>query len=122
MTARAWGCESLSELERAKKILDAGCDQFGGETRTDLVVRLVEDGLVPESRIDQSVSRIWQAKFVLGLFDNPFVDEEAALQIVRQPGWKKEGEQLKKGIHSPEEPQQYPSTPKGPIFGQESLN
>ena len=26
MPARAWGCEGLSELERTKKILDAGCD------------------------------------------------------------------------------------------------
>ncbi|KAJ5761283.1 hypothetical protein N7520_008439 [Penicillium odoratum] len=92
MPARAWGCENLTELERAKKILDAGCDQFGGETRTDLIIQLVEEGLIPESRIDISVDRILREKFALGLFDNPFVDAEAAAKIVGQPQWKEEGE------------------------------
>ncbi|KAJ5390551.1 uncharacterized protein N7496_001619 [Penicillium cataractarum] len=91
MPARAWGCESLSELERAKKILDAGCDQLGGEARTDLIIRLVKGGLIPESRIDQSVSRILREKFDLGLFENPFVNAEAAQMIVGQPAWKEEG-------------------------------
>ncbi|KAJ5929060.1 hypothetical protein N7454_006908 [Penicillium verhagenii] len=92
MPARAWGCEGLTELERAKKILDAGCDQFGGESRTDLIIQLVEENLIPESRIDQSVARILREKFLLGLFENPFVDVERAGEIVGQPEWKKEGE------------------------------
>ena len=29
--ARAWGVENLSPSERVKKVIDAGCDQFGGE-------------------------------------------------------------------------------------------
>ncbi|KAJ5623204.1 hypothetical protein N7490_011809 [Penicillium lividum] len=92
MPARAWGCEGLSHLERVKKILDAGCDQFGGESVPELVIQLVEQGLIPESRIDESVTRLMREKFVLGLFDNPFVDEEAAVKIIGQPEWKKEGE------------------------------
>ncbi|KAJ5897398.1 hypothetical protein N7504_007686 [Penicillium tannophilum] len=96
MPARAWGCEVLTELERTKKILDAGCDQFGGESRTDLIIKLVEDNLLPESRIDQSVSRILREKFLLGLFENPFVDVEEAGKIVGQPKWKEEGEQAQR--------------------------
>jgi beta-glucosidase len=92
MPARAWGCEGLSELERAKKILDAGCDQFGGESRTDLVIQLVKENLLHESRIDESVSRILREKFLLGLFENPFVDVQEAAAIVGQPAWKEEGE------------------------------
>jgi beta-glucosidase len=72
--ARAWGVEHLSEVERVKKVLDAGVDQFGGESRPELVVELVETGQVPEERIDESLHRILRLKFQLGLFDNPFVD------------------------------------------------
>ena len=31
--AHAWGVEHLSKIERVRKILDAGVDQFGGEMR-----------------------------------------------------------------------------------------
>ena len=96
MPARAWGCEDLSELERALKILDAGCDQFGGETRTDLIVKLVEGGLLTEDRLDQSVCRILREKFELGLFENPYVDAGAAKAIVGQPAWKEEGKEAQR--------------------------
>ncbi|KAI2606214.1 glycoside hydrolase family 3 protein [Hypoxylon fragiforme] len=82
MPARAWGVESLSELERATRILEAGCDQFGGETRPELIVQLVREGVIRESRLDASVRKLLREKFVLGLFDNPFVDPEAAVRIV----------------------------------------
>lgn len=72
--ASAWGVEHLSEKERVKKVLDAGCDVFGGEYVTEHIIDLVENGELPESRIDVSVRRILRDKFRLGLFDNPFVD------------------------------------------------
>jgi beta-glucosidase len=31
MPARAWGVEHLSPLDRVAMVLEAGCDQFGGE-------------------------------------------------------------------------------------------
>jgi beta-glucosidase len=83
--ARAWGVEHLSEAQRALKILEAGCDQFGGETRQDLVVELVQDGLLTEERIDQSVRRLLRQKFQLGLFDNPFVDESRVPVVFGKP-------------------------------------
>ncbi|KAI1466200.1 glycoside hydrolase family 3 protein [Daldinia caldariorum] len=80
--ARAWGVENLSELERVTRILEAGCDQFGGETRPELIVQLVQEGIVSEERLDVSVRKLLREKFILGLFDNPFVDPEAADRIV----------------------------------------
>lgn len=68
-----------------KKALDAGMDQFGGETITDLVVELVESGQVPEQRIDNSARRILQQKFTLGLFDNPYVDIAAVSKKAGRP-------------------------------------
>jgi beta-glucosidase len=86
LPARAWGCEHLSELERTVKILDAGCDQFGGESVPELVVQAVEQGLVAETRIDESVRRVLREKFVLGLFDDRrFVDVEEAGKIAGRP-------------------------------------
>lgn len=82
MPARAWGVESLSELERAARILDAGVDQFGGEHRTELIIELVENGRIQESRLDQSVRKLLREKFALGLFEQPFVDVAAAKRIV----------------------------------------
>ncbi|MCI2240417.1 glycoside hydrolase family 3 C-terminal domain-containing protein [Paenibacillus sp. TRM 82003] len=82
MPARAWGVEHLSPLERVEKALHAGVDQFGGETRTDLVLELVRSGRVPQSRLDESVRRLLRVKFQLGLFEDPYVDVEAAGRTV----------------------------------------
>ncbi len=71
---RAWGVEHLSRAQRIRKALDAGIDQFGGETASDLVVELVASGEVSEARIDISARRILRLKFELGLFDDPYVD------------------------------------------------
>jgi beta-glucosidase len=80
--ARAWGVENTTELERARMMLEAGVDQYGGETRTDLVIELVSTNQIPESRLDISVRKLMEEKFLLGLFDHRFVDPEAADKIV----------------------------------------
>jgi beta-glucosidase len=74
---RAWGVEHLSRAERIKKALDAGIDQFGGETASGLVVDLVESGELSEARIDISARRMLRLKFELGLFNDPYVDVDA---------------------------------------------
>ena len=100
LPARAWGCEKLSELERTKKVIDAGCDQFGGESRPELVIKLIKDNQIPESRLDQSVARILREKFLLGLFDNPFINIGEAKNIVGQAQWKAEGEAAQKRAYT----------------------
>jgi beta-glucosidase len=89
--ARAWGAEQLSREERVLKILQAGADQFGGEECPEIVVGLVESGALPMERLDLSVRRILREKFVLGLFDDPFIDAEAAVSIVGAAEFREAG-------------------------------
>ncbi|GGP89705.1 glycoside hydrolase family 3 protein [Streptomyces melanogenes] len=79
--ARAWGVEELDRLTRVERILDAGADQLGGEAAPELVVELVRGGRVGVERLDVSVARLLREKFVLGLFDDPYVDADAAERI-----------------------------------------
>jgi beta-glucosidase len=92
MRARAWGVEPLSVAEWARKALEAGVDQFGGETCPDVIVELVRSGQIAEARVDRSVRRILRDKFRLGLFDNPYVDPDAAERIVGTAKFRSAGE------------------------------
>ena len=85
--ARAWGAEQLSSQERLLKALDAGVDQFGGESCPELIVDLVRAGRLDERRVDASARRILRDKFALGLFDNPYIDPGTASAIVGSPAF-----------------------------------
>jgi beta-glucosidase len=82
LPARAWGVEHLDAAGRMQRILDAGADQFGGEECVDLLAALVESGAVNQARLDESALRILIVKFRLGLFDDPYVDEDEAPRVV----------------------------------------
>ncbi len=82
LIAMPWGVEELSRVERFAKGINAGIDQFGGENDPSPLTQAVHDGLVSEARIDESVLRILEQKFALGLFDNPFVDATAASSVI----------------------------------------
>ena len=82
LPARAWGVEHLRPLDRVVKIIEAGADQLGGESCPDLVIEAVASGRLSEPRIDESARRLLRVKFQLGLFDDPFLDEDAAEDIV----------------------------------------
>ena len=71
--ASAFGVEHLSEVQRAGKIIEAGCDMFGGEASPQWVIELVQSGELSEERLDLSIRRILKDKFRLGLFNNPYV-------------------------------------------------
>ncbi len=90
-TAKAWGVEHLSPEDRFVKLLDAGVDQFGGEHCPDVIVGLVNAGRVTEARLDRSVRRLLRLKFQLGLFDDPFVDPDAANEIVGNAAFRAAG-------------------------------
>jgi beta-glucosidase len=92
MPARGWGVEKLSVAERVQKALEAGVDQFGGEACPEVIVQLVREGKVSEERINQSVRRLLRDKFRLGLFDNPYLDVDAAEKIVGGSEFRKVGE------------------------------
>ena len=75
ITGRHWGVGSLSVEERYKKSINAGIDQYGGESDTSYLIKLVKENKISEERINESVKRILINKFELGLFDNPYVNE-----------------------------------------------
>lgn len=83
--ARAWGVEHLTQIERVHKALEAGVDQFGGESCPEYVLELMKTGRISEVRLDQSVRRLLRLKFELGLFDNPFVDETKVSDVLGHP-------------------------------------
>lgn len=91
--ARAWGAEHLDRLTRVARILEAGCDQFGGEDRTDLVLELLASGRLTHERLDASVRRLLRVKLALGLFDDPYVDEDFAEAVVGRADFRAAGHQ-----------------------------
>lgn len=61
---------------------NAGIDMFMNELDVpDALLELVKEGRISEERIGESVRRILKAKFLLGLFDHPYVDLESAGKI-----------------------------------------
>jgi beta-glucosidase-like glycosyl hydrolase len=100
MPARAWGVESLSELQRAAMVLNAGVDQFGGEQRPELIVELVETGVITEDRLDISVRRLMREKFALGLFENPFVNVEDAVRVVGNSYFRRIGNETQRKAYT----------------------
>lgn len=64
--------------------ISAGMDILpsGGSTYTDLIMELVEEGELSEARIELSARRVLRAKFELGLFEDPFVDVDEAVEML----------------------------------------
>ena len=82
ISGRHWGVDNLSIKERYKKSIDAGVDQYGGESSPKYILDLVKDNEITEERINFSVKKILINKFELGLFDEPFVDEKSVIKKV----------------------------------------
>ena len=92
LQARARGMEKASEEERILKVINAGVDQFGGESVPEMLTKLVKEGKISEARIDTSVRRLLRVKYQLGLFEDPFVDVAYAEKIIGNPEFKAAGE------------------------------
>lgn len=70
--------------EAARQSLGAGMDveassefAFGKH-----LIRMVKRGKIPVEWVDRAVSRVLRAKFLAGLFENPYVDPKAAPRVV----------------------------------------
>ena len=82
MLARAWGVEHLTPLERVMKASTPASTSSAGRARRSSSSTSSEAGRVTEARIDESVRRLLREKFVLGLFDDPFLDVDRAAATV----------------------------------------
>ncbi|HEY6491464.1 MAG TPA: glycoside hydrolase family 3 N-terminal domain-containing protein [Terracidiphilus sp.] len=49
------------------------------------LINCVHQGTLPESDLDRAVGSVLRVKFLLGLFDHPFVDESLSAKVYRSP-------------------------------------
>jgi beta-glucosidase len=68
--------------DAARKALAAGVDYdlSNGSVYATLLDQ-VRDGKIPEAELDQAVLRVLEAKFRLGLFENPYADPDYAQKV-----------------------------------------
>jgi beta-glucosidase len=73
---------AVDASDAAKQSLEAGLDiELPDPAVNKTLVEQVKAGKIPESLINQAVSRILYQKFQLGLFENPYVDPEKAARM-----------------------------------------
>ncbi len=77
-----WGAENLTITQRYKRTLEAGVNLYSGTADPTTLLETVKSEAVSMALIDDSVTRLLLEKFALGLFENPYVDEDAAERIV----------------------------------------
>lgn len=81
--------------DAAYKAIHAGLDMdMASETYTQHLARLVADGKVSQAELDASVLPILEAKYRLGLFEHPYVDESTVDQTLNRP----EGRELERRV------------------------
>jgi beta-glucosidase len=62
--------------------VNGGTDTLSGFHDVRTITELVNTGLVTEARVTEAAKRLLTPMFQMGLFENPYVDEAAADQIV----------------------------------------
>jgi beta-glucosidase len=66
----------------AKRALEVGVDmELPHNQVNNTLVQQIRDGLVSEATLDKAVARILKAKFLLGLFEQPYVDPDEAERV-----------------------------------------
>jgi beta-glucosidase len=72
--------------DAAYKAITAGLNMdMASQTYTRNLAKLVKDGKVSESHIDEMVLPVLEAKYDLGLFDHPYVDESKVDTMLSRP-------------------------------------
>ena len=99
LTGMPWGVENLTKQERYKKAIEAGVNIFSGESDPAMLVEVINKGMIDMKYIDNSVLLLLNEKFQMGLFENPYVDENAAEAIVNNAKFKERADlALRKSI------------------------
>ena len=79
---------ATDESDAGRQALDAGVDMdMQGGVYLNCIKKLIADGNVSQSRIDDSVKRILTLKFMLGLFDDPYryCDDKREAELIFTP-------------------------------------
>ena len=88
---KPWGVENLTVAERHYKIIEAGCDQFGGNNDMDPVMEAYNMGVKEHgeeymrNRFEVSAVRLLKNIFRTGLFENPYLDVSETEKTVGNP-------------------------------------
>ncbi len=96
---KPWGVEHLSVAERHYKIIEAGCDQFGGNNDMDPVIEAYQMGVKEHGeeymrkRFEVSAVRLLKNIFRTNLFENPYLDVAATEATVGKPEFMAAGYQ-----------------------------
>ena len=73
---------AADKAEAARLALEAGVDaELPDPDCFKTLAQLVREGKVAEALVDRAVARNLRAKFLLGLFENPYVDPERAARV-----------------------------------------
>lgn len=79
-------------MDAGARALTAGVDMEMtiSDPAFDSLPDALESGAIDEATLDAAVRRILEAKFALGLFDQPFVDEGNAARVLADPSHREE--------------------------------
>ncbi len=73
---------AVNSATSGQKAITAGLDMdMEGNIYHTRLAALVRDGEVPETTIDEAVRRILRVKFALGLFEHPYVNDQAPAYV-----------------------------------------
>lgn len=77
-----WGVEELTLVERYKMAIEAGINIFSGTADPTKLIETLHQYPELMPLVDESVYRLLLEKFQLGLFENPYVDIDAAVRTI----------------------------------------
>ncbi len=72
----AWGEEDKTNVEKVAKAINSGVDLISDTYHAEWILQALEEGLITEERMDESVKRVLEEMFSLGIFENPYVEEK----------------------------------------------
>ncbi len=73
---------AADQATAAKRALEAGVDmELPHNQCNHTLVQLVKEGKVAEATLDKAVARVLKMKFLLGLFEEPYVDPDEAERV-----------------------------------------
>ncbi len=121
---KPWGVENLSVAERHYKVIEAGCDQFGGNNDMGPVLEAYQLGVenhgeeYMRKRFEISAVRLLKNLFRTGLFENPYLDVSETEKTVGNTEFMAAGynAQLKSIIMLKNSDKSLPITPKKKVF------
>ncbi|MEU3306699.1 glycoside hydrolase family 3 N-terminal domain-containing protein [Nocardiopsis sp. NPDC006832] len=79
---RAWGLEEATVPERVAAAINSGTDTLSGFNEVQVILDLVDEGLVTQQRVELAAERLLTPMFLMGLFENPYVDPEVATATI----------------------------------------